>query len=105
MAAAQTGPTERNIYVICTFNIGKETFNEVISIKTDLYFALGWVSFAASSILRYGDHISTGPYAHDISKQLTQFRLALELHFPFSTDPPLMEALLQKDSFVSTPKK
>ena len=37
------------------------------SIKTDIYYAPGWVCFAASSILRYGDHISTEPYAHDIS--------------------------------------
>ena len=40
-------------YVICIFNINKEGFNDVSSIKTDIYFALGCVLLAASSILRY----------------------------------------------------
>ena len=95
MAAGRTGPTDWIIYVISTFHIGEEEFNHVRSIKTDIYFTLGWVSFAASSILIYEGDISTGPYGRNISKHSTQVRLALEFHFPFSTDLPLMEALLQ----------
>ena len=52
--------------------------------------------------LRYGDRISTEPYARDISK--TGQLLVLELHSNVSTDPTLMDALLQdgrKGSFKS----
>ena len=96
MAADALGnrPADMNILVICRLNRGEEGFNGVRSIKIDIYFMLGWVSFVASSLLRYGDYISA-------ALTLTTFqnkhhvRLALELHFPFSADPPLMEALLQ----------
>ena len=47
-----------NVAVIYRFNRGKEGFNCIGSIKTDIYFTLGWVSLAASSISRYGDYIS-----------------------------------------------
>ena len=83
-----TRGADMNVDVICIFNRGEEGFNVVGSIETDIYFALGWVSSAASSILRYGglDDISI------LNKH--QVRLALESTFPssFSTDPPLMDA-------------
>ena len=41
---------ETNLYVICIFNINKEGFNGFSSIKTDIYFALGFVWRTASSI-------------------------------------------------------
>ena len=50
-----------NVDVICTFNRGEEGFNGIGSIKTDIYFALGCVSLAATSIQRYGDRISAAP--------------------------------------------
>ena len=71
MAAGRARTTNRIIYVICTFHRGEEGFNGIGSIKTDLYYGLGWVCLAASSILRYGDRISTKPHARDISKQTT----------------------------------
>ena len=61
---------EMNLYVICIFNIHKEGFNGVSSIETDIYFALAFVWFAATSIKRNGRWI---PAFHsiDISKQTT----------------------------------
>ena len=47
-----------NVDVIYTFHRGEEGFNGGGSIKTDIYFTLGWVSFAASLISSYGDYIS-----------------------------------------------
>ena len=35
--------------VICTFNIDKEGFHGVSLIKTDIYYRLGWLWFAAKS--------------------------------------------------------
>ena len=35
--------------VICTFNIDKEGLHSVSSIKTDIYYRLGWLWFAAIS--------------------------------------------------------
>ena len=35
--------------VICVFNIDKEGFNGIGSIKTDIYYSLGWLLFAANS--------------------------------------------------------
>ena len=58
-----------NVDVISTFNIGEEGFNGFTSTKTDMYIALGWVWFAATSIKRNGGDILARP------------RLALELHF------------------------
>ena len=100
MAAEQTGSTEMKKRVIYTFNIGDERSNGVISIETDMYYVPGWVCFAASSLLRYGERISD---ATTLLSDLTTFqnkhqvRLALESTFPFSfsTDPTLMDALLQ----------
>ena len=34
---------------ICTFHRGEEGFNGISSIKTDIYYRLGWVWFAAIS--------------------------------------------------------
>ena len=45
-------PAEMNA-LICISNINKEGFNSVSSIKTDIYFTLGFVWLAASSNLRY----------------------------------------------------
>ena len=41
-------PAEMNA-VICIFNIDKEGFNGVSLIKTDIYYRLGWLWFAATS--------------------------------------------------------
>ena len=41
-------PAEMNA-VICVFNIDKEGFKGVGSIKTDIYYRLGWLWFAANS--------------------------------------------------------
>ena len=35
--------------VICVFNIDKEGLHGVSSIKTDIYYRLGWLWFAATS--------------------------------------------------------
>ena len=40
---------DMNVDVICTFNSRKEGFNGVSSIKTDIYYRLGWLWFAATS--------------------------------------------------------
>ena len=37
------------IAVICTFNIDKEGSHGVSSIKTDIYYRLGWLWFAVKS--------------------------------------------------------
>ena len=59
-AASPERPAEMNLYVIFTFNIGEEGFNGVSSIKTDIYFTLGFVWLAASSNLRYIVDASAG---------------------------------------------
>ena len=41
-------PDEMNA-VLCIFNINKENFNGVSLIKTDIYFALGFLWLAARS--------------------------------------------------------
>ena len=51
---------EMILYVICIFNISKDGFNGISLIKTDIYFALGFVLLAASSILRYKADASAG---------------------------------------------
>ena len=65
---APTAPPERqaemNLYVICIFNINKEGFNGVSLIKTDIYFVLGCVWFAATSIKRNGRGITARPDRH-----------------------------------------
>ena len=61
---------DMNVDVIYTFNSRKEGLNGVSSIKMDIYFTLGCVWLAASSILRYvadGSAAWTDPI--DISKQ------------------------------------
>ena len=35
--------------VICIFNIDKEGFHRISSIKTDIFYRLGWLCFAATS--------------------------------------------------------
>ena len=35
--------------VICVFNIDKEGFHRVSSIKTDIYYSAGWLLFAVIS--------------------------------------------------------
>ena len=40
-------PAEMNT-MICIFNIGKEGFNGVSSIKTDIYYRLEWLWFATN---------------------------------------------------------
>ena len=50
--ALREPPTEMNLYMIFTFNIGEEGFNGASSIKTDIYFALGCMLLAANSMLR-----------------------------------------------------
>ena len=42
-------PAEMNLYVISTFHRGEEGFNGISSIKTDIYYKLGWLWFAANS--------------------------------------------------------
>ena len=50
MALAETpGRTVAMNAVICVFNIDKEGFHGVSSIKTDIYYRLGWLWFAAIS--------------------------------------------------------
>ena len=51
-AASPERPAEMNLYLICIFNINKEGFNGVSSIKTDIYYSLGMLWFAATSIKR-----------------------------------------------------
>ena len=58
-AVSPKRPAEMNA-VICIFNIDKEGFHGISSIKTDIYFALGFVWLAASSILRYIIDASAG---------------------------------------------
>ena len=62
--AGRTGPTDRTIYVISTFNIGEEGFNGVRSIKTDIFYSMGRLSFAATLIKRNGRGITPGPDQH-----------------------------------------
>ena len=50
MASRRTGAADGIIYVIYTFRRGEEGFNGLSTIKTDIYFARGWVCSAASSI-------------------------------------------------------
>ena len=50
MASGATGPDRWVIYVISTFRRGEEGFNDVGSIKTDIYYAPGCVWLAATSI-------------------------------------------------------
>ena len=57
-------PADINVNVIYILNINKEGFNGVSSIKTDIYFTLGSVWLAASSILRYIVHASAGRFGH-----------------------------------------
>ena len=54
-------PTTEMNAVICTFNIDKEGFHGVSSIKTDIYYRLGWLWFAAISKWTpdYGRTLST----------------------------------------------
>ena len=50
MAPAVSPERPAKIYaVICVFNIDKEGFNGASSIKTDIYYSLGWLKFAANS--------------------------------------------------------
>ena len=42
-------PDDINVDVICTFHRGEEGFNVISSIKTDIYYRLGWLWFAAIS--------------------------------------------------------
>ena len=58
-AVSPERPAEMNA-MICIFNIDKEGFHGVSSIKTDIYFMLGFVLLAASSILRYIVDASAG---------------------------------------------
>ena len=51
MASVRGGPADWIIYVISAFRRGEEGTNGIGSFKTDIYFTLGCVSFAASSIL------------------------------------------------------
>ena len=82
-----------NVDVIYTFNFGHDACNGIRSIKTDIYFTLGWVWFAATSIKRYGDHISAGPTLTTFqNKRHVRFRIP----FLFWTVSSLMHALLQK---------
>ena len=73
MAAGHGGPAAWINYMMMMyiFRTGEEGFNGVGSIKTDIYFALGWVSFAVSSISLYKYDISIGrnDALDDISKQ------------------------------------
>ena len=72
--------------VIYTFNIGDKRSNGVISIKTDIYYVLGWVCFAASSLSRYGGRNDATTLLSDLTtfQNKHQGRLALESTFPFS---------------------
>ena len=74
-----------NVHVIFTFNLAEEGFNGVGSIKTDIYYRLGWLWFAATLIKRNGHGITARP-ARQHSK--TNQRLALEFLFPSC---PLMD--------------
>ena len=49
--ASPKQPAKMILYLKCILNINKEGFNGVSSIKTDIYFVLGIVWLAASSIL------------------------------------------------------
>ena len=57
-----------NVDMIYTFNIDEEGFNGVKSIKTDIYYRLGWLWFAVTSIKRNGRGRTD---LIDISKQST----------------------------------
>ena len=52
-AVSPERPAEMNA-VICIFNIDKEDFNGVSSIKTDIYFSLGFVWLTSRSIFWAG---------------------------------------------------
>ena len=81
---SRTRRADMNVDEICTFKRGEEEFNGIISIETDLYYALGGVSFAASSILRYYMETALQPDPTPATFQNKhQVRLALKSTFPF----------------------
>ena len=59
-AVSPERPVEMNA-LICTFNIDREGLHGVSSIKTDIYYRLGWLWYAAKSkwTLDYGRTRST----------------------------------------------
>ena len=73
---------DMNVDVIFTFNRGEEGFNGMMSIKTDMFLALGWVSFPATLVLRYGDRISAATALLKTFQNKHQVRLALKSTFP-----------------------
>ena len=78
MAAERTGPTDTNVDVIYTFNISEEGFNGVSSIKTDIYYRLEWLWFAATSIKINGREITAGPTRSTFqNKPQVSFRIYL----------------------------
>ena len=91
MAARKLGTqgADMNVDVICIFHRGEVGFNGVSSIKTDIYFVLGCVLLAASSILRYVADVLAGlTYRRSDRHFKTNHRLRLELIFPSC---PLMD--------------
>ena len=66
MAAREFGTpgADMNVNMICTFQRGEEGFNGVSSIKTDIYYRLGWLWFAATLITRNGRRITAGLDRH-----------------------------------------
>ena len=74
-------PAEMNA-VICIFEIDKEGFNGVSSIKTVIYYSLGWLWFAATSkwMRDYGRTRSTFQNKQQVS--FSNIR-----HVPTATSP------------------
>ena len=77
-AALRNRPVNMNVVVIGTFNIGVEGFNGVRLIKTDRYYRLGWVCFAATSMYRYRGDISAGQTRRTFqNKPQVSFRISI----------------------------
>ena len=78
-----------NVHVIFTFNLAEEGFNGVGSIKTDIYYRLGWLWFAATLIKRNGHGITARPTRSTFqNKPKVSFRIYFSiLSSHGSTDP------------------